>query len=246
MQGNLMEFIQARNYGPRLASRKIDIIVIHTMENDEKPDGAENVARWFAGTTAPRASAHYCIDNNSIVQCVRDQDVAWHAPGANHNGLGFEHAGRASQADSLWNDAYSKAELGLSATLAARKCKQYNIPAVWLDIADVKAGKRGITSHNNVSKAFGLSSHWDPGPNFPAGRYVARVQQILTPPKVRFELWALVRKGDKWVPALLDKSEAVPLDRAAVRATAFYTRVGPRYVRLLVARRRPNIRRVQV
>jgi len=48
-----MQFIQARNYtrGPRRGP--IELVVIHTMENDEKPDGAENVARWFAGPTAP-------------------------------------------------------------------------------------------------------------------------------------------------------------------------------------------------
>ena len=89
-------FVQAKNFtqGP---SNAIDVLVIHTMESPEKPDTAESVAHWFAGSTAPQASAHYCIDDNSIVQCVHDADVAWHAPGANHNGLGFEHAGRAAQ-----------------------------------------------------------------------------------------------------------------------------------------------------
>ena len=98
-------FIQARNSTP--ANRTtIDLLVIHTMEAPEKPDTAENVARWFAGSTAPQASAHYCIDDDSIVQCVHDKDVAWHAPGANHNGLGFEHAGFAAQAPKDWQDAY--------------------------------------------------------------------------------------------------------------------------------------------
>src|SRR5262249_13152262 len=54
--------------------RAPNLIVIHTMENAEKPDKAEEVALWFAGKTAyppPQASAHFCIDENSIVQCVR-------------------------------------------------------------------------------------------------------------------------------------------------------------------------------
>ena len=91
-----MKFVQARNY-TRGRSNAIDVLVIHTMESPEKPDTAESVANWFGGATAPEASAHYCIDSDSIVQCVHDEDVAWHAPGANHNGLGFEHAGRAAQ-----------------------------------------------------------------------------------------------------------------------------------------------------
>src|SRR3982750_3889302 len=89
-------FVQARNF-TRGRSNHIDVLVIHTMESPEKPDTAESVANWFAGSTAPQASAHYCIDANSVVQCVQDGDVAWHAPGANHNGIGFEHAGRAAQ-----------------------------------------------------------------------------------------------------------------------------------------------------
>src|SRR3954447_10294902 len=109
-------FVQARNF-TRGRSNAIDVLVIHTMESPEKPDTAESVANWFAGSTAPQASAHYCIDENSVVQCVRDEDVAWHVPGANHNGLGFEHAGRAAQGKRDWADEYSAKMLELSAGL---------------------------------------------------------------------------------------------------------------------------------
>ena len=171
-------FVQARNY-TRGRSNPIDVLVIHTMESPEKPDTAESVANWFAGSTAPQASAHYCIDNNSIVQCVRDQDVAWHAPGANHNGLGFEHAGRAAQTPAEWKDPYSAALLDVSAQLVAEKCKEYGIPAVWRRVPDLLAGRRGITGHVQVSQAFKRSDHHDPGPNFPIERYLALVKQHL-------------------------------------------------------------------
>ena len=107
-------FVQARNF-TRGRSSRIDVLVIHTMESPEKPETAEDVAHWFAGSTAPQASAHYCIDGDSIVQCVQDSDVAWHAPGANHNGLGFEHAGKAAQTARDWGDEYSMKCLDLSA-----------------------------------------------------------------------------------------------------------------------------------
>ena len=99
-------------------------------------------------------SAHYCVDADSIVQCVRDQDVAWHAPGANHDGIGIEHAGRAKQTGRDWSDAYSAAMLERSAALVADLCRKYSIPVTWLYAADLKAGKRGITTHAAVSKAF--------------------------------------------------------------------------------------------
>ena len=177
-----MRFIQARNY-TRTSGRAIDVIVIHTMEAPEKPDTAENIARWFAGPTAPRASAHYCIDNNSIVQGVRDQDVAWAAPGCNHNGLQLEHAGYARQRPRDWQDEYSKAMLRLSAGLSSRLCRKHSIPVRWLSAADLKAGRRGITSHANVSAAFRKSSHWDPGAGFPVTDYLRMVKENLPQPK---------------------------------------------------------------
>lgn len=172
-----MKFIQARNYtkGPRTGP--INVLVIHTMESPEKPDTAEAIAKWFAGSSAPQASAHFCIDNNSIVQCVHDDDIAWAAPKKNHDGLHFEHAGRAAQSHPQWDDVYSVAELRISAKLVAAKAKKYHIPVRRLLPTEVAAGKKGICGHVDVTDAFpGSGSHTDPGPNFPWGRYLRYVK----------------------------------------------------------------------
>ena len=66
-----------------------------------------------------------------------------------------------------------------SAQLAADLCKQYKIPVTWLYAADLVAGKRGITSHDAVSKAFKRGSHWDPGTGFPIERYLALIRTKL-------------------------------------------------------------------
>lgn len=66
------------------------------MEAPEKGDTAENIANYFH-TTVKQASAHICVDNNSIVQCVLDNDIAWAAPGANSDGIHIEMAGYAKQ-----------------------------------------------------------------------------------------------------------------------------------------------------
>jgi N-acetyl-anhydromuramyl-L-alanine amidase AmpD len=165
----------------RTAGRKIDVVVVHSMEMDEKGTTAESCARWFQNPAA-KVSAHYCVDANSIVQCVREGHIAWHAPGANHNGIGVEHAGRARQTRAEWLDDYGVAMLNRSAALVADVCRRQHIPVTWLHPADLVAGKRGITSHNNVSKAFKRGSHWDPGPGFPMEWYLRHVRAKLGPP----------------------------------------------------------------
>lgn len=171
-----MQFIQAKNYTP-IIGRPIDLIVIHTMEAAEKPGTALAVAKWFASPTAPKASAHYCIDRDVTIQCVRDEDIAWAAPGANANGIHIEHAGYALQSVIDWYDEYSLFTLSRSAALCASLCSKYNIPINWLEEKDLLAGKRGITGHGQVSRAFKKSNHWDPGPNFPVKDYLLLILQ---------------------------------------------------------------------
>jgi N-acetyl-anhydromuramyl-L-alanine amidase AmpD len=172
-----IRFLQARNYTKgRKPGVTIDLIVIHTMEAAEKGNTAENVAAWFASPNAPQASAHYNIDHNSIVQSVRDEDTAWHAPGANHNGIGLEHAGYARQTPEDWADPYSIAMLRLSAKLTARLCNKHNIPPVKLSGKELSEGKRGICGHVHCSEAFNKGKgHWDPGPSFPWSHYISWV-----------------------------------------------------------------------
>lgn len=175
-----MQFIPARFFTPT-SGRKVNYVVIHTMETPEGLTTAENVAFWFAGSTSPRASAHYCVDMNSVVQSVLEKDVAWAAPGANHDGIQIELAGKAGQTDEQWDDPYSQTELKLAALLVADICRRHNIPAVQVSTAGVLNGVRGITGHANVSQAFKGSDHWDPGPNFPWNEFIAEVQKALRP-----------------------------------------------------------------
>jgi hypothetical protein len=69
--------------------------------------------------------------------------------------------------------------LALSAKLVGGVCSRHKIPLVWLQPSDLVAGKRGITSHANVSKAFKRGSHWDPGDAFPIEKYLAAVRGAL-------------------------------------------------------------------
>jgi N-acetyl-anhydromuramyl-L-alanine amidase AmpD len=158
--------------------RAVDLVVIHTAELPEKPTAAHDLAAWLAGPSRPNASWHYAVDGDDIVQSVLESDVAWHAPGANHNGIGIEHAGYARQSAADWNDPYSVAMLRLSAELTAGICSRWGIPVELIDAQGLKDGKRGITSHLAVSQAFKKSDHGDPGKFFPWDRYLSLVRSF--------------------------------------------------------------------
>lgn len=174
-------FVEARNYTHGSKRIVANLIVIHTMEAPEKPGTAHNVALWFAGDNAPRASAHYCVDEVDTIQCVRDTDVAWHAPGANQNGIGIEHAGYARFNDEDWSSDGCRKMLERSAQLAARLCRRWAIPVVKLSSEDLKqVGVGGFCGHIDVTNAFNNGKgHTDPGGNFPWALYLARVKEIL-------------------------------------------------------------------
>lgn len=159
-------YIEARRTGGVRGNPSV--LVLHTAETDETPTSAEGVARYFASGSGGRAaSAHYTVDNDSTVQCVKDNVVAYAAPPLNEAGLHIEMCGRARQSAAEWLDPFSKAMLIRTARLAAEKCVQYGIPAVWLSENDLQRGVKGITTHNLVTITFRKSTHTDPGPNFP-------------------------------------------------------------------------------
>lgn len=180
-------FVLAKNFTPlpdRIypPERTVRVATIHTMEHPEKPTAAEDVALWIAGKNpkyaAPRASFHYAVDENSIVQCVREKDVAWHAPGVNHDGIGIELDGFASQNREQWDDAKSRLILLRASLLVADICVRYELPVEVLTREELLAGKKGLCGHKTVTDAYPgpQRTHWDPGPNFPWPEFLRRVR----------------------------------------------------------------------
>src|SRR4051812_38628397 len=109
---NTWPFTQARWFTPVTAPRAMRVIVIHDMEFAERSDTAEVIAKDFANRPpSDKGSAHLCIDSNSIVQCVRDNDVAFAAPGCNNDGIQIELAGFGRQTRAEWLDTYGIAML---------------------------------------------------------------------------------------------------------------------------------------
>ncbi|MBA3762233.1 MAG: N-acetylmuramoyl-L-alanine amidase [Chthoniobacterales bacterium] len=171
-------FVAAKHFKEPSSPRAVRLVVIHDMEFPEKVSAAEDVARYFA-TTATPASAHICVDSDSIVQCVYDRNIAYAAPGANHDGIQVELAGYGRQTKAEWLDRYGVAMLAHAADAVAQYCLKYDIPAVHLTNADLRAGRKGIIGHYQASEVYKKSTHTDPGIGFPWTFFISSVQSYI-------------------------------------------------------------------
>jgi len=170
--------VKAKFFRDVVERRAVRLIVVHSMEAPEKGNTAENVARFFQNP-GKKVSAHLCIDNDSIVQCVLDNDVAFAAPGANQDGIQLELAGFARQKRDEWLDPFGILMLDKAANAAAQYCLKYDIPIKRLSDAELADKKtKGIVGHAQVSKVFNLSSHTDPGDDFPWDHFLDRVEHF--------------------------------------------------------------------
>lgn len=154
--------------------KTLRLIVIHTMEAPEGPQTAENTAAYFA-SGAVVASAHACVDQDSVVVCLPPTATAFAAPGANADGYQIEHAGYASQDGAGWADAESQSMLRLSAAHAREIALAAGIPLRHLTDDELAAGYAGFVGHDQVSRVYKRSDHWDPGPSFPWSEYMGLV-----------------------------------------------------------------------
>lgn len=165
-----LNFVQAAGYTKGRPDGPPLWIVIHDMEAGESSTRAESTAAYFAsGADGRQVSSHYCADNNSVIQCVLLKDVAWtvgNRPG-NNRGINWELAGYARQTRAEWLDEFGLAMFHQMAPIVRADAAKYGIPLARCSVADLKAGRRGVTSHNDLRLAFGVTTHTDPGANFP-------------------------------------------------------------------------------
>lgn len=164
----------AHDSGPQ--AEPFSRVVIHSTVSPCEPGGRHDIAAYFRSPQSG-GSAHYVTDPVGVVQCVHDHVVAWHAP-PNPRTLGIEMCDipgplpgdhfikavwRAARRTWRWRRPNQRAMLHVTAQLTAELCLAYSIPAVWLGPRQLRSGKRGVTSHNNVSRTWHESTHWDPG-----------------------------------------------------------------------------------
>jgi N-acetylmuramoyl-L-alanine amidase len=104
---------------------EIDRIVIHYTAGDG--DSAEDNGNYFKGANR-KASAHYFVDEDSIVMSVKEEDTAWHAGNweMNCRSIGVEMC---SYKDVDGNYYIAKDTIENAVQLTRRLMKKHDIPA---------------------------------------------------------------------------------------------------------------------
>lgn len=127
------------NFGGVRAYSSIKYIVLHYTANDG--DKAENNAKYFQTARKPATSAHYFVDDNSIVQSVPDNYVAWSVGGNRYFDIektgGGKLYGKATNANSISIEMCdtkkdgklqaSEQTMANAAVLCAELMKKYNV-----------------------------------------------------------------------------------------------------------------------
>lgn len=153
-------------------------VVIHSAVIPCEPGRARQLGEWnAAGSTG--GSWHYATDPAETIQCSFDSYVCWHAP-PNARSLGIEMADTPARRSRWkpwrWAGRNHRRMLDRTARLTAGLCAAYGIPPVYVGRRKLRRGAHGVTTHNAVSRAWGESSHWDPGV-WPRRRFMRLVRR---------------------------------------------------------------------
>lgn len=158
---------KAVHHGGSRAGSDITLIVLHSTEGGT----AKSVAEYFT-TAASGGSAHLVVDDDHCYRCLDNTQIPWGAPGANSQGFHIEQCGYAKWTAAEWKQ-HDKT-LQRAAFKTAYHCHLFHIPPRFVVAADLASGKRGITTHAEVSKAWpnDAGNHHDPGTGWPRGHFI--------------------------------------------------------------------------
>jgi len=169
------QFIGARFQG---GAQVPHAIVIHGTVSPCADGGARAVAHDFV-TTSVKKSAHYISDPNETIQFVGDHTVAFHC-GFNQDTIGHELCDPQPRPDldpGRWEDPAHAAMLEEAARIDAQLCLAFGSDIHRPSMTELKAkGPHGIYGHDDSRKAFGNTTHTDPGRTIPWHRYLALVR----------------------------------------------------------------------
>lgn len=182
-------------------NKPFDRLVIHCTVSDCERGGARDIAAYFRSKAAG-GSAQYVVDPYEAVQAAYDSVICWGAP-PNPHSLHIELCDLMAGPGKRWGNELHELMLRRAARLAAQSCLAGDLPIRRINVQDLKAGRKGICGHDDVSDAFHQSTHWDPGPAFPWPHFMRLTREAASDLLGRVSVPAPTQED-------VDKEHAVP------------------------------------
>ena len=158
------------------------LAVIHTYECP-RADDLEARAAWQetgGGDENRKGSYNILVGTRRTLRANDDNYIPWAAmPTGNRRGLHLSFLAYAQSSRQEWLDNMNQLDLG--ARVVADWCTRYGIPPVKVSPDEIRAGKRGVCGHADVSAAWRESDHTDPGAGFPWDVFLDRVKHFMNP-----------------------------------------------------------------
>ena len=188
-----------RSYSPNVYAKRY--VAIHNTANDATAIEEAN----YAKRRPDSVSSHYYQDDRQIVQSLDTRFGAYHAGSStgNRHAVSYEITGVNAWTRQQWMNNVAWKLLWRQ---VARDCREFNIPAQTLTVAQMRAGTPGgIVTHKQMGEAWGGTDHTDPGPNFPMDYLIEGVRAELDPTPERILNMGMLllayddRSGQHWL-----------------------------------------------
>lgn len=168
-------YVQGRNSYPDGDGRKYGI-AIHNTSNDASDSGEAS----YATRRTDGVSSHFYVDHDSITQSLDTEARAGHAGSrnGNENAIAIEITGANGWSRDRWLRSVAWDRL---AQVLAVLCRHYGIEPRRASVAEMDANPRvrAFYGHDDMRRAWGGTTHTDPGPNFPWDHLLATVRRAL-------------------------------------------------------------------
>jgi N-acetyl-anhydromuramyl-L-alanine amidase AmpD len=174
-------FVQGRNSFTDADGKHFGI-AIHNTSNANLAS-AEDEAD-FATRRTDGISAHFYCDKNSIVQSLDTNARAGHAGSTegNQNSIAVEITGLNSFTRQRWLDSVAWDKLASTLAFVIRTDPDYaGFTVRRASVAELRANPKikAFYGHDDMRRAFGGTTHTDPGANFPWDHLIAVVKAAL-------------------------------------------------------------------
>lgn len=174
-------YVQGKNAYSDADGKKYGI-AIHNTSNDASDEGEAN----YATRRTDGVSSHFYCDDDSVTQSIDTNDRVGHAgsKNGNENAIAVEITGANAKSRQWWIDNVAWDKLAKALAYVIKNdpnFRGFQIRRATVSEMTTNPKVRAFYSHDDMRRAWGGTTHTDPGPNFPWDHFLAKVKQAMNP-----------------------------------------------------------------